>query len=221
MIVTNHILEWRLGELPQWLNCNDRYLSMACTTDPNLIRWLPQNQWHHPLIWEEQRENCTILSQGSNIEHQPWHWTIGRKYAIKWLWFPGCRRFWFEEILNTSNSYPIYVHQQETFPSGRNGCGRDEWLRQSGRTPSKPSETPRWQITPRPASIPGVMLRIAFWTPFRRFFSLCQSPILNTHSGVVANHDHTSEWVHWVHTCIGIATQWVMQRKYLLTFLLH
>ena len=79
-----------------------------------------------------------------------------------------------------------------------------DWLRQSGRAPSEPSETPRWRITPRPASIPRVELHIALRSPFRRFFSLCRSPTLNKHSGIVANCDHTSEWVHCVHACIGI-----------------
>jgi len=92
---------------------------------------------------------------------------------------------------------------------------------QSGRAPSEPSETPQWRITPRPGSIPGVTWPIALWLPFRHFFSLCGSPILNKHSGVVANCDHMSEWVHWVHACIGIAMQLVMLRKSLLTFLLH
>jgi hypothetical protein len=79
-----------------------------------------------------------------------------------------------------------------------------DWLRQSGRAPSEPSEIPQWRITPRPASIPRVELHIALRSPFRRFFSLCQSPTLNKHYGVVANCDHTSEWVHFVHACIGI-----------------
>jgi len=52
------------------------------------------------------------------------------------------------------------------------------------------------------------------------FFSFCRSSILNDHSGVVANCDYTSEWVHWVRACIGIAMGWVMLRKSLLTFLL-
>jgi hypothetical protein len=80
-----------------------------------------------------------------------------------------------------------------------------DWQRQSGRAPSEPSETPRWRITPRPASIPRVELNIALRSPFRRFFSLCRSPTLNKHSGGVANCDHTLEWVHCVHACIGIA----------------
>ena len=36
----------------------------------------------------------------------------------------------------------------------------------------------------------------------------------------MANCDHTSEWVHWVRACIGIAMLWVTLRKSLLTFLL-
>jgi len=61
-------------------------------------------------------------------------------------------------------------------------------------------------------STPGVnatrvALHIALRPLFRRFFSLCRSPNLNKHSGVVANCDHTSECVHWVHACIGITMQ--------------
>jgi hypothetical protein len=63
-------------------------------------------------------------------------------------------------------------------------------------------------------------LHIALRSLFHCFFLLCRSSILNEGSGVVANSDHTSEWVHWVRACIGIAMQWVMLRKSLLTFLL-
>jgi hypothetical protein len=77
-----------------------------------------------------------------------------------------------------------------------------EWLRQSGRAPSEPLETPRWRITPCPASIPRVAFYIALRSRFRRFFLFYRSPI---HSGVVANCDHMLEWVHWVHACIRIA----------------
>jgi hypothetical protein len=77
-------------------------------------------------------------------------------------------------------------------------------FRLGGLAASESSETPGWRITPRPVSIPLVELHIALRSPFRRFFSLCRSSIVNKHSGVVANCDHTSDWVHWVHTCIGI-----------------
>jgi len=43
---------------------------------------------------------------------------------------------------------------------------------------------------------------------------------LKEHSGVVANCDHSSEWVHLVHACIGIAMYWVILRKSLHVFLL-
>jgi len=116
----------------------------------------------------------------------------------------------------TDNWYKsAMAHQQ------KNISVRAEWLRQSGRAPSEPSETPRWRITPHLASIPRVALHIALRSQFRSFFSLCRSPILNKHSGVVGNCDHTSEWVHWVHACIGIAMQWVTLRKSLLAFLLR
>jgi hypothetical protein len=41
----------------------------------------------------------------------------------------------------------------EHVPSAKKYSVRAEWLRQSGRAPPEPSETPRWRITPRPASI--------------------------------------------------------------------
>jgi len=113
---------------------------------------------------------------------------------------------WAQDILQASSAKNISV--------------RAEWLRQSGRAPSEPSETPRWQITPRLASLPRVPLHIALRSLFQRFFLLCRSPILNERSGVVANCDHTSEWVHWVRSCIGIAMRWVTLRKSLLVFLL-
>jgi len=83
--------------------------------------------------------------------------------------------------------------------SAKNITVRAEWLCQSGRAPSEPSETPRWKTTPRPAPIRRVALHIAPRSQFRRFFSLCRYPIVNEHCGVVANCDHTSDWVHWVH----------------------
>jgi len=104
--------------------------------------------------------------------------------------------------------------------SAKNISVRAEWLRQSGRALSEPSETPRWRITPHPVSIPPIALHFALQSLFLRFFSLCRSPILNEHSGVGANCDHTSEWVHWVHACIWIAIRWVTLRKSLLAFLL-
>ena len=71
-----------------------------------------------------------------------------------------------------------------------------------------------------PASIQRVAFPFALWSLFHRFFWLCRSPILYDHSGVVANCDYTSGWVHWVRACIGIAMWWVTLRKSLLAFLL-
>ena len=68
--------------------------------------------------------------------------------------------------------------------SAKDNSVRAEWLCQSGRCPSEPSETSRWRLTSRLALIPHVALHIAFPSPFHRFFSLCQSRILNEHSGV-------------------------------------
>jgi hypothetical protein len=97
-----------------------------------------------------------------------------------------------------SESYPVTA-------SANNISVRVEWLRQSGSAPSEPSETPQWWNTPRPASILWVMMHIALQLPFRRFFLLCRAPMLNKHCGVGTNSDHTSEWVHAGHACVGIA----------------
>jgi hypothetical protein len=45
--------------------------------------------------------------------------------------------------------------------SAKNISVRAECLCQSGRTPSEPSETPRWRITPHPGSLPRIALHIA------------------------------------------------------------
>ena len=95
-----------------------------------------------------------------------------------------------------------------------------EWLRQSGRAPSEPSEAPQRGITLRPALMQRIALYIALQSLLHHFFVLCQSPILNEYSGIVANCDHTSEWVHWVRACIRIPMHWVTLRKSLLAFLL-
>jgi len=104
--------------------------------------------------------------------------------------------------------------------SAKNISVQAEWQCQSGCAPSEPSETPWRRITLRLASIPRVTLHIALRVRFHHFFLLCRSTILNEHSGIVANCDHTLEWVHWSHACIVIGMQWVTPRKSLLTFLL-
>jgi len=68
--------------------------------------------------------------------------------------------------------------------SAKINSSRAEWLRQTGLALSEPSETPRWWLTPRPASISRVASHIALPSQFHSFFSLCRSPILNEHSGV-------------------------------------
>jgi len=97
---------------------------------------------------------------------------------------------------------------------------RAKWLRQSGRAPSEPSETPWWRITPHPASIHRVTLYIALRLLFHCLFAFCQSLILNDHSRLVANCDHTSEWVHRVRVSIMIGMRWVTLQISLLAFLL-
>ena len=61
-------------------------------------------------------------------------------------------------------------------------------------------------------------------SPSDRYFTvLLRSvgyPVLYDHSGVLANCDSTSEFVHWVHHCIRIAMRWVTLRISLHVFLL-
>jgi len=73
---------------------------------------------------------------------------------------------------------------------------RAEWLRQSGQAQSVASEATRWRITPRGGSIQCGAFLIPLSSQFHHFFSFWRSPILYSHSGNVANCDHTSEWVH-------------------------
>ena len=83
--------------------------------------------------------------------------------------------------------------------SAKKNSIRAERLHQSARALSEPSEEPRWWITPHLVSIPGGALHIALQTLFHRFFSHCRSPNLHQPSGIGANCDQMSEWVHWVH----------------------
>ena len=119
-----------------------------------------------------------------------------------------------------TNTFCIDVYGHVPLTSAKNSSVRAEWLRQSGHAQSQPSETPRWRITPRPVSTPRVGLHIALQSLFHRFFLLRRSPIGNEHSGVGANCDYLSEWVHWVQACIGIAMRRGTLQKSLLTFLL-
>jgi hypothetical protein len=90
-------------------------------------------------------------------------------------------------MITTLTEQKVAVHVGfRTYPtaSGKNISLQAEWLRESGRAPSEPSETPRWRITPRPESIPHIGWHIALQWLFDHFFVFCQSPILNEHSGV-------------------------------------
>jgi len=78
--------------------------------------------------------------------------------------------------LIVSLSFYLSISLWSQRASAKNISVRAEWLRQSGRAPSKPSETPRSRITPRPVSIPPVALHIALRSQFHRFFlRLCKS----------------------------------------------
>jgi len=86
--------------------------------------------------------------------------------------------------------------------SANNILVREQWLRQSVHAPSEPPETPWWQITLPPDSIQHVALHIAFQSRFHLVVSHHLSSILNAHTCVGGNSDHTSDWVHWEHACI-------------------
>jgi len=90
------------------------------------------------------------------------------------------------------------MHSWNICSSAKNISVRAEWLRQSGCAPSEPSKTPRWQNTLHQAPIERVALHITDQSQFRRLLLLWRYPIVNDHCGVVANFDHTSEWVDWV-----------------------
>jgi len=155
-------------------------------------------------------------------------WSITKHLvAVCWSVFSYTQNFLSFRVVSCQAAYPLVCITIQVLwivwshTSAKKYSVRVEWLRQSGRAPSEPSETPRWRITPRPASIQRVALYIALRSLFHSLFASCRSPILNDHSGVVANCDNTSEWVHWVCACIGIAMQWVTLRISLLAFLLR
>jgi len=128
-----------------------------------------------------------------------------------------------DDVLGGCDRASLEIHLEDAImqtSSAKNISVRVEWLCQSGRALSEPSETPWWRITLRLASIPRVTLQIALRSLFQHFFSLCWSPILNEYSGVVANSDCTLELVHWVRACIGIGMRWVTLQKSLLALLL-
>ena len=94
-----------------------------------------------------------------------------------------------------------------------------ERLCQNGRAPSQTSDIPQWWITPHLASIPRIASHVALRSLFHHIFFLCRSPIPNQHAGIVANCDDTSELVHWVCACMGMAIRWAMLQKSLVAFL--
>jgi hypothetical protein len=86
----------------------------------------------------------------------------------------------------------------------RGGMAPSEWMRSVRAV----RETPVADYSMPGVNATRVTLHIALRSLFLRFFSLCRSPNLIKHSGVVVNCDHTSECVHWVHASIGIAMQY-------------
>jgi hypothetical protein len=106
----------------------------------------------------------------------------------------------------------LRLHQQKPFPSGWNGCIRVDALLQSHH------------LHPGGRFIRACgQYHASHWiSPSNhRFFSFCPSSTLHKHCNVRAICDHTSECVHWVHDCVGIAIQWVILWKSLQRFLLH
>jgi len=166
-----------------------------CTGSQSWRRGDGRNDW----VWVTQRPGrCHGVLNG------PLPWQLQRLFKIKFLNDDEAFvEYWLALVLttipeNSGNLDPVSnFGQVRNAPAGaassaKNISVRAERLRQSGRAPSEPSETPRWRIAPHPVSIPRVALHIALQSLFHRFFSLCRSPILNKHSGVGANCDHTS-----------------------------
>ena len=114
----------------------------------------------------------------------------------------GIRGLWLHKFAVHSESNSVmfelldYIIQGHDVPASvRKNSVQAEWLRQGARTLSELSQSPRWQITLRPAPIPSVALHISLRSQFCRFFSLCRYSIVNKHCGIVANCDHMSEWI--------------------------
>jgi len=76
---------------------------------------------------------------------------------------------------------------------------RAEWLCPGGPAHPYPSKILRWQKTLGSAPIQRVAVDSALPWLFRCLFSLCQYLIVIEQCRVVANCDHTSEWVHSFH----------------------
>ena len=125
-----------------------------------------------------------------------------------------------EKVIPVRHGMRICGVEHRDIPSAKNISVRAEWVRQSGRGQSELSETSWWRLTPCLALIWRVALHITLLSRIHHFFSLCPSPFLNEYSGVVANCDNSSEWVHWERTCVGIAMGWVTPRKPHFVFLL-
>jgi hypothetical protein len=102
---------------------------------------------------------------------------------------------WHVSIATTS-----FISQKHFRPGG---MGPPVWTRSVGAV----RDTPVADYPTPGISTTRVALHIALRSLFRHFFPLCWSPNMNNHSSVVANSDRRSEYVHWVHTCIGIAIQ--------------
>jgi len=164
------------------------------------------------------QRHCSILAFILSVWPSFWRWNAANILRS----IPKQLHIWLQTFgANWDPLSEIIVNGcQSKHKSAKNISVRALWLRRSRCTPSEASETPGWRITPRPASIQRIAFHIALWSVFHLFFSFGRSPILNDHSGVVANCDHTSEWVDWVSACIGIARRWVTLRKSLLAFFL-
>jgi len=101
-------------------------------------------------------------------------------------------RAWGE--CNGHNTIQHTSHPHKTFSSEQTGCFRVDSLLQSGQ---------RYRV--------GRLLRarhkyhasICIWPSDCSFavssHSVGNYPMVNKHSGIVVNCDHTLEWVHWVH----------------------
>ena len=70
-------------------------------------------------------------------------------------------RFEIYSVVQSSVGWMRTMGEVLNLPSAKNISVPVEWLSQSGRALSEPSDTPCWEITARPASIQRVAFHLA------------------------------------------------------------
>jgi hypothetical protein len=185
-----------------------QYFQIFVRADPYEAIYVSHSQRY---LWCLQNSIlCILLSQSLKSEYNSILIHTGR-YASVCITILNHRHSPTDVVRNSWLYHPMqsstqwyrnrpYISEKHFRPGG---MAPSEWtgsVRAVRDTPVADYSTPGVNAT-------RVALHIALRSLFRWFFSLCRSPNLNKHSGVVANCDHTSECVHRVHASIGIAMQ--------------